>query len=81
MPVVDDRLKVDLLLLREEIILEISFSVIRLNMMDSQILDGKKSEKDLLENFILDCTFWATVEKKSLKTLAIERGSATKFPS
>ena len=72
---------VDLLLLREEIILEISSSVIWLNMMDSWILGGKKSEKDFLENFILDCTFWATVEKKSLKTLAIERGSAIKFSS
>ena len=72
---------VDLLLLREEIILEISSSVIWLNMMDSWILGGKKSEKDFLENFILDCAFWVTVEKKSLKTFAIERGSAINFPS
>ena len=43
-----------------------------LNMIDSWILGGKKSEKDLLENFILECNFWATVKKKSLKTLAIE---------
>ena len=49
--------------------------------MDSLILDGKKSEKDLLGNFIMDCTLWATVEKKSLKTLAIGRGSVIKFPS
>ena len=49
--------------------------------MDSWILGGKKSEKDFLENSTLDCTFWATVEKKSLKTLIIERGSAIKFPS
>ena len=68
---------VDLLLLREEIILEIWSSVIWLNMMDSWILGGKKSEKESLENFILDCNFWATVEKKSLKTLTIERGSAS----
>ena len=45
------------------------------------ILGGKKSEKALLENFILDCTFWATVEKKFLKTLGIERGSVIKFSS
>ena len=72
---------VDLLLLREEIILKISSSVIWHNMMDSWILGSKKSEKDFLENFILDCTFWAIVEKKSLRTLAIERRSAIKFPS
>ena len=72
---------VDLLLLREEIILEISSLVIWLKMMDSWILGGKKSEKKLLENLTLDCTFWATVEKKSLKTLAIDRGSAIKFRS
>ena len=71
---------IDLLLLREEIILKISSSVIWLNMMDSWTLRGKKSEKDSLENYILDCIFWITVEKKSLKTLAIERGSAIKFP-
>ena len=71
---------VDLLLLREEIILQTSSSVIWLNMIDSWILGGKKSEKDSLENYILDCIFWATVEKKSLKTLAIERGSVMKFP-
>ena len=44
-------------------------------------MGGKISEKDLLENVILDYSFWVTVEKKSLKTLAIERGSAIKFPS
>ena len=60
----------DLLLLREEIILEISSSVIWLNMMYSWILGGNKSEKDFPENFILHSTFWATVGKKSLKTLA-----------
>ena len=49
--------------------------------MDSWILGGKKSEKDLLKNFIFDCTFSATVEKKSLKALAVESGSAIKFPS
>ena len=49
--------------------------------MNSWILGGKKSEKKLLENLILDCTFWATVEKKSLKTLVIDRGSAIKFRS
>ena len=48
---------VDLLLLREEIILEISSSVSGLKMMDSWILGGKQSEKDLPENFTLDCTF------------------------
>ena len=70
---------VDLLLLREEIILEISSSIIWPKMMDSWMLKDKKS--NLLENFILDCTLWATVEKKSLKALAIERGSTIKFPS
>ena len=45
------------------------------------ISGGKKSEKALLENFILDCTFWATVEKKFLKTLGIESGSVIKFSS
>ena len=49
--------------------------------MDWWILGGKKSEKDFLENFILDCIFRAAVEKKSFKTLAIEKGSAVKFPS
>ena len=49
--------------------------------MDSWILGGKKSEKDLLKNFIFDCTFSATVEKKLLKALAVESGSAIKFPS
>ena len=49
-------------------------------VMDSWILSGKNSEKDLLENFILNCTFWETVEEKSLKTLAIERECAIKFP-
>ena len=49
--------------------------------MDSWILNGEKSEKDFLESFILDCTFWATVKKESLKAFAIERGSAMKFPS
>ena len=43
------------------------------------MLGGKKSEKDLLENFILGCTFCATIEKKTLKTLVIERGSAIKI--
>ena len=48
---------VDLLLLKEEIILEISSSVLGLKMMDSWILGGKKSEKELLEDFIFDCTY------------------------
>ena len=71
---------VDLLLLRQEIILEISSSVIWLNMMGSWILGGKKTEKDLLEKLYFGL-HWATVEKKSLKTLAIARGSIIKFPS
>ena len=49
--------------------------------MDSWILGGKKLEKNLPENFSLDWTFWTTVEKKPLKTLAIEIGSAIKFHS
>ena len=58
---------VDLLLLREEIILGISSSVIWLNMIDSWILGGKKTEKDLLEkpyfglHFLSNC--WEKVVK------------------
>ena len=71
-PVVNYKLKlvgtlfgpVDLMLLREEIILQISSSVIWLIMMDSWTLDSQKTEKKKKsENLILDCTFWATVEK------------------
>ena len=44
-------------------------------------MGGKKSEKYFPENFSLDDTFWVTVEKRSLKTLTIKRGSAIKVPS
>ena len=46
----------------DEIILGISSSLNWLKMMDSWKLGGTKSEKDLLENFTLDCTYWTTVE-------------------
>ena len=44
------------------------------------VLGGRKSEKDLLENFSLDCTFWETIGKKPIKTFTVERGSAINFP-
>lgn len=72
---------VDLLVLGKEITLKISSSVIWAKMMATRLLGDKKSEKYLLENFILDCTFWSAFAKRSLKTLSIKRGSAIKFTS
>lgn len=61
----------DLQLLSEEMILDIPSPAVGAFMNDSNLLAGRKSSIDLLENFIFAWTDWATPVKKLWKEFTI----------
>ena len=69
----------DLLILRDDIILQISSLLVEVILKESLISDDKKFLNDLFENLIFEWTISATEVKKLLKVLAIETGSLMYF--
>ena len=71
----------DLLILRDDIILQISCLFVEVILKESLISEDKKFLNDLFENLSFEWTISATEVKKLLKVLAIETGSLMYFSS